>query len=51
MASNIKYAVSATRSKREAARFLGLHEQSLNLLIKKHQIDDYFEEKVDKESE
>jgi len=47
----LKYAVSATRSKREAARFLGLHEQSLNLLIKKHQIDDYFEEKVDKESE
>ncbi len=45
----LKYAVSATRSKREAARFLGLHEQSLNLLIRKHKVDNYFEEEVDKE--
>jgi len=46
----LKYAVSATRSKREGARFLGLQEQNFNLLIKKHKIDSYFEEEVDKES-
>ena len=46
----LKYAVSATRSKREAARFLGLHEQSLNILLRKHKVDKYFEEDVDKES-
>ena len=46
----LKYAVSATRSKREAARFLGLHEQSLNTLLRKHKVDKYFEEEVDKES-
>ena len=46
----LKYAVSATRSKREAARFLGLHEQSLNILLRRHKVDKYFEEEVDKES-
>jgi hypothetical protein len=46
----LKYAVSATRSKREAARFLGLHEQSLNILLRRHKVDNYFEEEVDKES-
>tara|TARA_Y100000034_G_scaffold27316_1_gene32601 strand:- start:60 stop:431 length:372 start_codon:yes stop_codon:yes gene_type:complete len=46
----LKYAVSATRSKREAARFLGLHEQSLNILLRKHKVDKYFEEGIDKES-
>jgi len=45
----LKYAVSATRSKREAARFLGLHEQSLNILLRKHKVDKYFEEDIDKE--
>lgn len=44
----LKYALSATRSKREGARFLGLNEQSFNLMLKKHQIDNYFEEKIDK---
>jgi len=47
----LKYAVSATRSKREAARFLGLHEQSFNILLRKHKVDSYFEENLDKESE
>ena len=47
----LKYAVSATRSKREAARFLGLHEQSFNILLRKHKVDSYFEEDLDKESE
>jgi len=46
----LKYAVSATRSKREAARFLGLHEQRLNILLRKHKVDKYFEEEVDTES-
>ena len=46
----LKYAVSATRSKREAARFLGLHEQSLNILLRRHKVDKYFEEDIDKES-
>ena len=46
----LKYTMSATRSKREAARFLGLHEQSLNILLRKHKVDKYFEEEVDKES-
>ena len=46
----LKYTMSATRSKREAARFLGLHEQSLNILLRKHKVDKYFEEDIDKES-
>ena len=46
----LKYALSATRSKREAARFLGIQENSFKLLIRSHQIDSYFEEKIDKES-
>ena len=46
----LKYTMSATRSKREAARFLGLHEQSLNILLRKHKVDSYFEETIDKES-
>ena len=44
----LKYALSATRSKREAARFLGLNEFSLRLLIRKYKIDMYFEN-LDKE--
>jgi uncharacterized membrane-anchored protein len=45
----LKYALSATRSKREAARFLGLREISFNHLIKKFKTDNYFEEELDKE--
>ena len=44
----LKYALSATRSKREAARFLGLNEFSLKMLIKKYKVDNYFEKKLDK---
>jgi len=47
----LKYALSATRSKREGARFLGLQENNFNLLLKKHKIDNYFEGELDKESE
>ena len=43
--------MSATRSKREAARFLGLNEFVLKNLIKKHRIDDYFKKKLDKAEE
>ena len=44
----LKYAMSATRSKREAARFLGLQDNNFNLLLRKHEIDNYFSEEVDK---
>ena len=44
----LKYALSATRSKREAARFLGLNEFAMKRLIKKYRIDNYFEKTVDK---
>lgn len=38
----LKYAVSATRSKREAARFLGIQESGLHILLKKYEVDKYF---------
>jgi len=44
----LKYALSATRSKREAARFLGLNEFAMKRLINKNKIDDYFEKTIDK---
>ena len=44
----LKYALSATRSKREAARFLGLNEFAMKRLINKYRIDSYFEKTVDK---
>ena len=47
----LKYAVSATRSKREAARFLGLNELTLKKNINRYKIDNYFEKKVDKEED
>ena len=47
----LKYALSATRSKREAARFLGLNEFGLKMLIKKYKVDNYFEKALDKEDQ
>jgi len=44
----LKYALSATRSKREAARFLGLNEFAMKRLINKNKIDNYFEKTIDK---
>ena len=41
----LKYACSATRTKMEAARFLGLDKKRFNDLVKKYQIESYFEEK------
>ena len=43
----LKYALSATRSKREAARFLGIQENNFNVLLRKYNIESYFEEGVD----
>ena len=45
----LKYALSATRSKREAARFLGLNELAMKKNINRYRIDDYFEKELDKE--
>ena len=44
----LKYAMSATRSKRETARFLGLNEFAMRRAINKYKIDDYFEKVLDK---
>tara|TARA_Y100000310_G_scaffold305229_1_gene345143 strand:- start:788 stop:1198 length:411 start_codon:yes stop_codon:yes gene_type:complete len=41
----LKYALSATRSKREAARFLGIQERTLVGLVKRYNSDSYFSEK------
>jgi len=43
----LKYAYSATRSKMEAARFLGFDKNRFNQLVKKYQIDSYFEKEKD----
>ena len=45
----LKYALSATRSKREAARFLGLNEFAMKKNINRYKIDDYFEAEENKE--
>ena len=39
----LKYAVSATRTTKEAMRLLGLKESSFHVLMKKYQVEDYFE--------
>ena len=43
----LKYALSATKSKKDASRYLGINLRTLNNLIKKHKIDNYFENKFD----
>jgi|TARA_A100001515_G_scaffold22592_2_gene17331 hypothetical protein len=40
----LKYALSASRTKSEASRFLGIHPEDLNKLVKKYQTETYFEE-------
>ena len=47
----LKYALSATRSKREAARFLGLNELAMKKNINRYKIDDYFEKELDKKDD
>jgi len=39
-------ALSSTRSKREAARFLGLIPQDFRKLMKKYKVESFFEEDV-----
>ena len=39
----LKYALSACRTKKEAARFLGLNSQNFNKLLKKYNIESFFE--------
>ena len=39
----LKYALSATKSKREAARFLGISPRELRNLLKKYKVENYFE--------
>jgi len=43
----LKYALSATQSKREAARFLGIQEKTLIELVKKYKTEQYYEKKID----
>jgi len=43
----LKYALSATQSKREAARFLGIPEKTLIELVKKYKTEQYYEKKID----
>ena len=44
----LKFALSATSSKREAARFLGIQEKTLIELVKKYKTEQYYENGVDK---
>ena len=39
----LKYALSACRTKKEAARFLGLKHQNFNKIIKKYNTESFFE--------
>jgi len=39
----LKYALSACRTKQEAARFLGISPRELRKLIRKYIVEDYFE--------
>ena len=43
----LKFALSATSSKREAARFLGIQEKTLIELVKKYQTEQYYENNID----
>ena len=43
----LKFALSATKSKKEAARFLGISPQELRELIKKYNIENFFENSLD----
>jgi len=45
----IKYALSATRTKGEAARFLGIDSSSFFKLCRKHKIESFFEESAENE--
>jgi len=40
----LKYALSTCRTKKEAARFLGLNSQNFNKLLKRYSVESFFEE-------
>ncbi len=44
----LKYALSACRTKREAARFLGMRRQNFNNLLKKYDTETFFENSIKK---
>ena len=46
--SVLKFALSATKTKLEACRFLGLTEDALYKLLYKYEIEKYFESSLDK---
>jgi len=41
----LKYALSACRTKQEAARFLGINTSNFRALVKKYKTESFFEEK------
>ena len=42
----LKYALSACRTKKEAARFLGMRHQDFNKIIKKYNTESFFEKEL-----
>ena len=47
----LKWVYSASRTKAEAVRYLGINQSDFKELIKKYKVDDYFSElKVDKDN-
>tara|TARA_R110002110_G_scaffold33151_16_gene113927 strand:- start:1753 stop:2124 length:372 start_codon:yes stop_codon:yes gene_type:complete len=44
----LKYALSSCKTKREAARFLGMRRQNFNNLIKKYDTETFFENDIKK---
>ena len=42
----LKYALSACRTKKEAARFLGLSHQDFNKIVKKYNTESFFEKEL-----
>jgi hypothetical protein len=42
----LKYALSACRTKKEAARFLGMRHQDFNKIVKKYNTESFFEKEV-----
>ena len=45
----LKYALSATKTKKETARFLGINETELYKKLTRFQTEDYFKEELDNE--
>ena len=46
--ATLKFALTATRTKAEAARFLGLTVENFNSLIKQYETENYFDDKENK---